>query len=120
VTFGYVKRNLDPIVAVFVVGDNGHRWRQEAVVDTGFNGNLTMPAGTIQEVGLRLYGLIAVTLADEQTNLHNHYDATVLWEGGERTDHVMESADQFLPGTNLFPGRMLTVQMSEGGHVVIA
>ena len=117
--FGYVNRNLDPIVAVIVMDDNGHSWRQEVVVDTGFNGDLTLPASTIREMGLRLYGLIEVTLADGQTNSYHHYEATVLWEGGERTVQVMESADQFLLGTNLVAGRTLTVQMWEGGDVVI-
>ena len=116
---GYVNRNLDPIVAIFVVDHNGHRWRQEVVVDTGFNGDLTFPAGMIQEMGLRLYGLIEVTLADGQTNLYNHYEATVLWERETRFVYVIESEDQFLLGTNLIEGRTLTVQMWEGGDVFI-
>lgn len=116
---GYVNRNLDPMVAVSVVDDNGHRWRQEVIVDTGFNGDLTLPRDIIQEMGLRLYGLSEVTLADGQINLYYHYEATVLWEGVIRPVYVMESEDQLLLGTGLVEGRTLTVQMWAGGDVII-
>ena len=117
--FGYVNPDLDPIVAVFVVDDNGYRWRREVIVDTGFNGDLTFPANLIQEMGLQSYGLVEVRLADGQTNWYNHYEATVHWSGGTRTVHVMESENQSLLGTNLFRGRTLTVEMWEGGDVII-
>ncbi len=117
--FGYVNRNLDPIVAVFVVDGNGYRWRQEVVVDTGFNGDLTLPAEFVDHLGLVLVGQTELTLATGQTADANQYQATAIWDGEPLDVDVMESENQYLLGTNLLHGRTLTVQMWEGGDVVI-
>ena len=116
---GYDNSDLEAIVPVALVDGNGYRWRQEVVIDTGFNGDLTLPAEFIRELGLPLYGEIPATLADGQTNDYNHYGAIVLWEGERRVIEVMESRNQSLLGTNLIQGSRLTVQMWEGGDVVI-
>ena len=116
---GYVNGDLEAIVPVALVDRNGYRWRREMVIDTGFNGDLTLPAEFIRELGLPLYGEIPATLADGQTNDYNHYRTIVLWEGEQRVVEVVESRNQYLLGTNLLHGRTLTVQMWAGGDVVI-
>ncbi len=117
--FGYVNRNLDPIVAVFVVDGNGYRWRQEVVVDTGFNGDLTLPTEFVDHLGLVLVGQTELTLATGQTVDTNQYQAKAIWDGEPLAVDVMESENQYLLGTNLLHGRTLTVQMWAGGDVVI-
>lgn len=110
---------MEPIVSVDLIDDNGYRWRREVVIDTGFSGDLTLPAEFIHELGLTLAGQVDATLADGQTVETNQYMATAVWDGEHLAVDVMESSNQFLLGTNLFRGRTLTVQMWEGGDVVI-
>ena len=58
--------------------------------------------------------------SDLATRAHTiFYEATVTWDRDYRGVYVMESENQFLPGTNLFRGSTLTVQMWAGGNVVI-
>lgn len=116
---GYVNQHLEPIVAVDLVDDNGFRWRREVIIDTGFNGDLTLPSEFIHQLGLTLVGLAGATLADGQMVVTNQYQATAVWDGQHLTVDVLESTNQLLLGTSMVEGRTLTVQMWEGGDVVI-
>ena len=51
---GVVSATYEPIVALVVQGPSGHTRETEAVVDTGYNGFLTLPAGLVTELGLPL------------------------------------------------------------------
>ncbi len=116
---GYVNGDLEAIVPVALVDGNGYRWRQEVIVDTGFSGDLTLPAEFIDQLGLTPAGQVDTTLANGQTVETNQYQATVVWEGERLTVDVMESENQYLLGTNLLHGRTVTVQMWAGGDVAI-
>ncbi len=116
---GYVNRHMEAIVAVDIIDHNGFRWRREVIVDTGFSGDLTLPAEFIHQLGLTLAGQVDATLADGQTVETNQYQATAVWDGEHVTVDMMESRNQFLLGTNLVEGRTLTVQMWAGGDVFI-
>ena len=116
---GFVNAYMEPVVPVAIVDSNGYRWRWEVVVDTGFNGDLTLPAELIEQLGLTLVGNADTTLADGQTIKSDYYRATTIWDGEYRNVYVVESATESLLGTNLIQGGTLTVQMWEGGDVVI-
>lgn len=115
---GFVNQDLEPIVPVAILDSRGYRWRQEVIVDTGFDSDLTLAAEFIGQLGFTPAGQTEMTLADGQTVKCNFYEATVIWDGDYRGVYVMESENQFLLGTNLFRGRTLTVQMWAGGDVV--
>ncbi len=116
---GFVNQYLEPIVPVTILDINQYRWRQEVVVDTGFDGDLTFPSEFIQQLGFTSAGETDMTLADAQTVKCNFYQVTAIWDGDYRTVYLMESATQSLLGTNLMQGSMLTVQMWVGGDVAI-
>lgn len=116
---GYVNSDLEAIVPVALVDSNGYRWRREMVVDTGFNGDLTLPTEFIDQLGLVLVGQATLTLADGQSVQTNQYQATVVWDGERLAVDVMESESQSLLGTNLIHGSTLTMQAWEGGDVMI-
>ena len=64
---GFVNQYLEPIVPVTILDINQYRWRQEVVVDTGFDGDLTFPSEFIQQLGFTSAGETDMTLADGQT-----------------------------------------------------
>ena len=117
---GYVNQGLEPIVPVAVLDRNGHRWRLEVVVDTGFDGDLTLPQSSISELGLPWQGPVEMVQADGQAVKCHRYAATIIWDGERRTIEVMESATESLLGTSLLNGYLLTIQMTAGGDVIIA
>ena len=47
---GYANQALEPIVPIAVLDRNRHLWRLEVVVDTGFNGDLTLSLARINEL----------------------------------------------------------------------
>lgn len=117
---GYVNQGLEPIVPVAVLDRNGHRWRLEVVVDTGFDGDLTLPQSSISELGLPWQGPVEMVQADGRAVKCHRYAATIIWEGERRPIEVMESATESLLGTSLLNGYLLTMQMTAGGEVAIA
>ena len=116
---GHVNRRMEAIIPIALLDSNGALWRQEVVVDTGFNGDLTLPADFIRQLGFAEPGQLLAELADGQVIMCNYYHITILWEGFRRSVEVMESETQALLGTNLLRGRMLMMQMIDGGDVVI-
>ena len=117
---GYVNLGLEPIVPIALLDRNGHRWRLEVVVDTGFDGDLMLPLATIRELGYANTGRKEIVQANGQAVMCEHYDATVVWDGERRTIEVLESATESLLGTSLLNGYLLTMQMTAGGDVIIA
>jgi len=45
---GIVTFQLEPLIRLTVLGERGKRINIEAVVDTGFNGDLSLPPDVIQ------------------------------------------------------------------------
>ena len=53
---GVVNANYEPVVTLPLRGPDGQEQEIEAVVDTGFNGYLTLPSAFVVELGLALLG----------------------------------------------------------------
>lgn len=90
-----------------------------AVLDTGFNGHLTMPSKLIQTLALQPEGLETVTLADGTERELNSYKATILWQGRERTVPVYEAQGDPLIGVALIYGMVGTFHFSDGGAAIL-
>ena len=116
---GHVNRRMEAIIPIALLDSNGALWRHEVVVDTGFNGDLTLPADFIRQLGFAEPGQLLAELADGQVIMCNYHHIIILWEGFRRSVEVMESETQSLLGTNLLRGRMLMMQMIDGGDVII-
>ena len=66
---GRVDFTLEAVAPVPVMARNGQFQTLEFVLDTGFDGSLTLPAAVIQRLGLERYGIAGVTFANEQREL---------------------------------------------------
>ncbi len=60
---GYLDESYQPRVAITVHGIRGNL-TTDAVIDTGFDGDLSLPIPVAVELGLELYGAQRVQLAD--------------------------------------------------------
>lgn len=91
----------------------------EFVIDTGFEGALTLPPAAIAALGLPLLTDIRAKLADRSRRKVNAHLATVLWDGVERNVAVLAMGDRPLLGTALLDGKRLCADFINGGDVRI-
>src|SRR5204863_4497439 len=76
---GSVNSKLEAILRITVRGTNGRRKRISAVIDTGYNGALTLPPELIVELGLPWCDAGSVMLGDGSTCECDIYAGTVVW-----------------------------------------
>ena len=116
---GTVTELLDAILSLSVRGEGGKLERIEAVIDTGFSGELTLPPSLVEPLGLQWLGRQQGKLADGQLHTFDVYAATVVWGNEERIVEV-ESADiDPLIGMSLLAGNRLTIEVRPDGEVKI-
>ena len=116
---GSVSELLDAILSLLVRGGDGPLQQIEAVIDTGFSGELTLPPSLVESLGLPWLCRQEGLLADGQLHTFDVYAATVVWGGEERTVEV-ESADiEPLVGMSPLAGNQLSIEVRSGGDVSI-
>ncbi len=89
------------------------------VVDTGFDGDLTLSRESINQLGLAEVAPTMVTLATGVREQVNTWGGYILWHGRHRYVEVLETRGNPLMGTRLLEGSQLTVQMRVNEEVVI-
>ena len=78
---GVVTGNLEAIVRLVVGGSGGQEQEIEAVIDTGFNGFLTLSPALVRQLGLLHIGQSRALLANGKEELLDLYEVTLLWDG---------------------------------------
>lgn len=116
---GSVSEDADLIIPVRVLDANGHVHRFEAIVDTGFRGDLSLLPHQIQDLGLPPSLPIDMILATGLEVLVNSYEGTVLWRGERRPIRILEAEGDPLVGTALLWGSLLIAEMTDHGAVTI-
>ena len=108
-----------PRVVVEVTGYDGRPHPIEAIVDTGFGGDLLLPTATIRALRLRFQGEASAILADGQETSLPRWSGSVFWHGRQRNAQILEARGEPLLGTNLLHGSRVTLDMLENGDVII-
>ena len=116
---GQVTAYREVVISLNVGGPENQERKIEAVVDTGFNGFLTLPASLVRELGLVWRRRGRAMLADGSNSFFDIYEATVTWHGRPRRIAVDETECDPLLGMALLYGCELIVQVTEGGRVAI-
>ncbi len=109
----------EPIVRLVLEGPSGQSREVEVVVDTGFNGFLTLTPALTAELGLPYVVTNPAFLADGSEVLIDVPIATVLWDGHPRQVDVQMSDATPLVGMLLLDGYDLSIRIRNGGAVVI-
>ncbi len=116
---GTVNEWLEAAITLTVGGAPGSESRVDAVIDTGYSGQLTLPSREITGLGLQRVGVSRATLADGSRVDFNVYNATVHWSGGA-LDILVDEADAVpLVGMDLLHGHRLQIDVESGGRVLI-
>ena len=116
---GVVNANLEAIVILPLRGPSGQTQEVEAVVDTGFNGYLTLPPVMMEDLELPVVGDGEAVLADGSEAAFDVYGVTVLWDGQPMYVETGAVGVDPLVGMALLDGHNLNIDVESGGRVVI-
>lgn len=109
---GVVSADYEAVVRLEVQGPAGQKREVDAVVDTGYNGFLTLPPHFITALGLSRQGRGRATLANGSEDIFDIYDVTVLWDGQPREIETDEADTTPLVGMALLNGYDLHIQVA--------
>ena len=90
------------------------------MVDTGFNGFLTLPLALVGELGLAYIDRRRVILADGREVFMDIYGVSVLGDNRRREIEVAAADGAPLVGMAMLEDRDLSVQVRTGGRMAIA
>ena len=116
---GAVNPELEALLQLTVRDAGGQPRSVPAVIDTGFNGFLTLPPTLIATLGLPWLCRQEGQLADGSVQAFDVYVATVDWDGQPRSVEVDAAEAQPLIGMGLMQGSELRIQVRPGGSVTI-
>src|SRR5262249_20061491 len=116
---GVVTANLEATLPLTILGPGGQQQVIEAVIDTGFNGYLTLKPRLIASLGLPWRFRVHGVLADGSVSYFNTYNGEVFWDGVARSIEIEEADSEPLLGMALYEGHELKVQIINGGVVAI-
>jgi clan AA aspartic protease len=106
-------------IEILVRGPTGKEKHHEAVLDTGFNGFLTLPAETISSLALPYLGTTKGIQADGKMGKWDVFEATVLWDGQERSVPVLASEGGALVGMAMVADYCVNFEVRDGGSVTM-
>ncbi len=116
---GHVTASREAVVSLKVRSPDGPEHEIEAVIDTGFNGSLTLPPALIEKLNLSWRRRGQAVLADGSKSLFEIYDATIIWDGKPRRIAIDALDADPLVGMSLLFDHDLTVEVVTGGSVLI-
>ena len=116
---GAVNANLEAVVTLPLQDPSGRTREVEAVVDTGFNGYLTLPPMLMEDLELPVVGDGEAVLADGSEAAFDVYGVTVLWDGQPMYVETGAVGVDPLVGMALLDGHNLNIDVENGGRVLI-
>ncbi len=116
---GIVNKKREATLAIVVANETGKRQLVNAVIDTGFNGFLTLPPSVITGLNLSWNMSEIATLGDGSETIFDIYKVNIIWDGQYKAIDVGESETVPLIGMALLDGYRLQIDTVEGGAVII-
>ena len=116
---GKIDAHFEPVIRLRVYGPSATYVDIDVVIDTGFNGSLTLPPSLIAQLGLLWQMRGSATFADGRTQAVDIYAGVLDWHEAPHPV-LVESADATpLVGMNLLRGSRLQIDVVMAGDVRI-
>jgi len=110
---GYVDDQLQPKVKLKTKGMR-KAVEIEAVVDTGFSGDLCLPLTVATQLGLELWGDQFAELADGSIKRDILFLGIVVWENKEKAVEIsLTESEETLIGSGLLEKQRLTIDYAD-------
>lgn len=98
---------------------DGTEQQVTVIIDTGYDGSLTLPLSLINALGLPFRSRGVAVLADGSEAQFNTYAATVIWDGQPRSILADAANTDPLIGMSLLYGHDIHRQAVDGGRVTV-
>jgi clan AA aspartic protease len=115
---GHVERERALLQVPFLLEDN-RELNIEFVVDTGFEGAMTLPLTVIQAMNLSYFTQLTANLADDSGVGVDVFVAMIRWDGTPKKVAVLGMGKRPLLGTALLSQHRLSVDFTESGVLSI-
>jgi clan AA aspartic protease len=115
---GIVNAVLEATLPLEIHGPNGQT-QVTAVIDTGYNGSLSLPMAIVALLAFPPLASRSVTLGDGSRRVLDFYEAEVVWDGQLQSIPVLCVDGDALIGTALLKGYTMEVDFIVGGLVRI-
>ncbi len=116
---GVVTADREAIIRLEVRSPSGQVQTVDAVIDTGFDGWISLPPALIAQLGLAWRRRGRALLADGSESIFDIYEGTVTWDDQPRRVAVDEADMVPLVGMSLLNGYELNVHVRPDGRVMI-
>lgn len=116
---GVVNARHEVVIDLPVRDATGQQQAVEVMIDTGFDGSLTLPPATIADLGLIWRSRSRAVLADGNVEYFDIYIATIVWDGKLRPVLVQAVDNVPLLGMSLLVGHDVRFRAVVGGAVQI-
>ena len=116
---GRVTADREAVIELPLVGPAQDTRQIQVVIDTGYNGYLTLPGHLITALQLPSAGYRRAALADGSSVILNVYLGNVVWHGRQQEVVVARADGAPLVGMSLLRGSRVTMDVVYDGDVVI-
>jgi len=116
---GLVDDRLTAGIDLRTRGPGGVELALHAVIDTGFDDSLILPAASVAILGLTKSSVGQAFLADGSVKLFDVFDAEVEWYGSWRPIKVSAVDEETLVGMAMLERHELRIEVVPGGAVAI-
>ena len=116
---GVVTPQREAIIHLPVHDRAGNEHHVEAIIDTGFDGSLTLPPSVNTALRLTWRRRGRALLADGSDSVCDIFEATVVWDAMPRRVPVDAADTVPLIGMSLLDGYELSMRVTDGGDVRI-
>ena len=116
---GAVNVRREATIRLVIRDQQGQNHEVEAVIDTGYDGFLTLPPDLITTLGLTRIGSGRTLLANGTEDQFDIYEADVEWDGALLRLEIDSADADPLIGMSLLYGYDLHIPVIDGGTVVI-
>jgi len=116
---GIVNSDLEAVLELKFQDKNGQEQLIEVIIDTGFNGYLTLPSKIIEQLNSSYLGQIRSTLADGNSGIFDIYQVALQWDNQLKQVEVDVMECTPLIGMALLKNYQLQLSVVVGGEVLI-
>jgi clan AA aspartic protease len=116
---GRVNAHREALVPLPLRGPQGEEHAIEAVIDTGYNGHLTLPPDLIVRLGFPFLRSSRAMLGDGSTIEFDIHEAALIWNGRLQRIPVDAADVNPLLGMGLLYGHELNIEVIEEGSALI-
>ena len=117
---GRINQDRELIAPIRVLDANGYVHRFEAVIDTGFDEELSLPSNLVAPLGMPYSEPSEMVVATGRIFNVTAYEGIAIWRGERRPIRIIEAEGDPLIGIGLLWGSLITAEIIDNGEVTIS